>query len=65
MRCEFIKEFVSILTIRVPQKRRAEPFQARPISLCLVGHHPVRSKVGDANGPGLNCFFTLACPRFP
>jgi hypothetical protein len=34
------KEFISILTIRVPQKPRGEPFQARPISLCLVGHHP-------------------------
>jgi hypothetical protein len=41
-----IKQFVSILTIRVPQKLRGEPFQVRPISLCLVGHHPLRSKVG-------------------
>ena len=37
------EEFISILTIRVPQKPRGEPFQARPMSLCLVGHHPIRS----------------------
>ena len=29
------------------------------------GHHPVHSKVGDSNGPGLNACFTFACPRFP
>jgi len=45
---DLLKEFVNILTIRVPQKPRGEPFQARSISLCLVGHHPVRSTVGDS-----------------
>jgi hypothetical protein len=59
------KELVSILTICVSQKPRGEPFQARPMSLCLVGHHPIRSEVGGSNGPGLNCFFTPPCPRFP
>jgi hypothetical protein len=60
-----IKEFVRIRKTRVHQKPGGELFQARPISLCLVGHHPLLSKLGASSGPGLNCFFTLACPRSP
>ena len=40
-----IEGFVSIVTIRVPQKQPGEPFPALPISLCLVGHY-VRSSSG-------------------
>ena len=46
-------------------KPKGEPFQARAIDLCLIGHHPVHSDRGYCNGPGLNVSFTLAYPRFP
>jgi hypothetical protein len=42
---------------------RGEPFQARAIELCLIGHHPIRSSGGYFNRPGLNASFTFACPR--
>jgi hypothetical protein len=44
---------------------RYELFRARAMSLCLVGHRPIRSRGGYANGRGLNAYFTFRCPRFP
>jgi hypothetical protein len=32
-------------------------FQARAMGLCLDGHHPIRSRGGYSNGPGLNASF--------
>lgn len=46
-------------------KPRGKPFQARAIGLCLAGRHPVHSKGGYSNGPGLNSCFRLGCPRSP
>ena len=42
---------------------RAEPFRARSIGLCLVGHRPIRSEGGYSPGPGLKATCTLLCPR--
>jgi hypothetical protein len=49
----------------VSPRPRDEPFQARAIGLCLVDHHPIRSRGGYSNGPGLNASFRFGCPRFP
>ena len=35
------------------------------MGLCLVGHHPVRSKGGDSRRPGQNATSTFMCPRSP
>src|SRR5262245_33400475 len=44
---------------------RDESFQARATGLCLVGHHPIHSRRGYANGPGLNAAYRLGCSRSP
>jgi hypothetical protein len=31
----------------------------------FVGHHPIRSKSGYCNRPGLNAYFAFGCPRSP
>jgi hypothetical protein len=38
---------------------RSEPFRARSIGLCLVGHHPVLSSGGYSHCTGQNATFTL------
>jgi len=35
------------------------------MGLCLVGHHPIHSRGGYSNGPGLNASFRFECPRSP
>lgn len=44
---------------------RHEPFRARSMGLCLVGHHPVLPKSGDSYSLGLKETFMLVCPRSP
>jgi hypothetical protein len=51
-------------TISVLQKPRDEPFQARAIGLCVVGHHPIHSRGGYSNGPGLNASFRSGARAF-
>jgi hypothetical protein len=59
-----VKEFITIWTILVTQRRRGEPFQARAMGLCLVGHLPV-PRGGHSVSLGLNAFFRFGCPRSP
>ena len=50
-----VNQFISILTTDILLKagiRRAEPFRARSMGLCLGGHHPVHSKGGYSHSPG-------------
>ena len=35
------------------------------MGLCFIGHHPIHSKGGYFNGPGLNSRSTFVCPRSP
>ena len=42
-----------------------EPFQARSMSFCLEGRHPIHSGGAYLIGPGLNVTFVLLCPRSP
>ena len=46
-------------------KPRDKPFRPRSIGLYLVGRHPLRSKGGNCNGPGLNVTSTYPCPQPP
>jgi hypothetical protein len=42
---------------------RASPFWPRSISLCLVGHRPIRSKAAYSSGRGLNESLTFLRAR--
>jgi hypothetical protein len=44
-------------------KPRGKPFRPRSIGRYLVGRHPLRSKGGNCNGPGLNATSTSLCPQ--
>ena len=50
-------------TISVLQKPRDEPFQARAIGLCVVGHHPIHSRA-LLQRPGLNASFRSGARAF-
>ena len=52
-----------MLTCRKGSNPGNEPFQARSMTFCLEGRHPIHSGGAYSVGSGLNVTLVLLCPR--